>query len=77
MKLLMVLLGLTLCINLLAKTKDSHHFVHLKVKNVKDRTKVANLIHIDEIIENSAYAVVNQFDLIINIGTSVDKCSLA
>lgn len=42
---------------------EKTHFIHLKVKNHHERNLVANLIHIDQIIEDSAYAVVNDFDL--------------
>lgn len=39
------------------------HFVHLKVKSLKDRSKLANIIHIDQVVEDSVYAVVNEHDL--------------
>ena len=39
------------------------HFIHMKLKNQQQRTLVANHIHIDQIIEDSAYAAVNDHDL--------------
>ncbi len=38
------------------------HFVHLKVKNPEQRSKIANIIHIDQVVEDSVYAVVNNED---------------
>lgn len=39
------------------------HFVHLKVKTFEERSRLANIIHIDHVIEDSVYAVVNEHDL--------------
>ena len=39
------------------------HFVHLKAGSEKDRSRIANIIHIDQVIEDSVYAVVNDDDL--------------
>ena len=39
------------------------YFVHLKAKNVEERSEIAKYIHIDNIIENDVYASVNEHDL--------------
>ena len=49
--------------SLFAKVSGTMHFVHLKVKTHAERSKLANMIHIDQVIEDSVYAVVNQSDL--------------
>lgn len=38
------------------------YFVHFKVKSVKERSIVANYAHIDQVIEQSAYATVGKSD---------------
>lgn len=38
-------------------------FIHLKAKNVQERTEIASIIHMDDIIEDSIYASVNLHDL--------------
>jgi hypothetical protein len=60
MKNLITVLALVLSANLLAKDM---HFVHLKVKTFEERSRLANIIHIDHVIEDSVYAVVNEDDL--------------
>jgi carboxypeptidase T len=40
------------------------HFVHLKASSEVERSKIANIIHIDQVIEDSVYAVVNEDDLL-------------
>lgn len=39
------------------------HFVHLKAVDKETRNKIASVIHIDAVIEDSVYAVVNDYDL--------------
>ena len=39
------------------------HFIHLKAKNVQERSQIARYIHIDRIIEEDVYATVNAQDL--------------
>ena len=39
------------------------HFVHLKANDHQIRSKIANIIHIDQVVEDSVYAVVNEDDL--------------
>ncbi len=62
MKLFASLLILALSLNLFAVQNPKLHFVHLNIKDKANLAKIANLIHIDEIIETSAYSVVNDFD---------------
>ncbi|MBT3585346.1 MAG: zinc carboxypeptidase [Halobacteriovoraceae bacterium] len=53
-----------LLLTLLAQTAlaGTHHFVQLDVQTTANRTKIANLIHMDQVIDGVAYSVVNQFD---------------
>lgn len=55
---LMLLLG----VNSLSFAAPANYFVHLKAKNRSERSKVANLIHIDTMVEDSLYSVVNAHD---------------
>ncbi|MBF0364990.1 MAG: zinc carboxypeptidase [Oligoflexia bacterium] len=41
---------------------DSYHFVHLKAQNVEERSAIANHIPIDQIIDDSIYSVVSDYD---------------
>lgn len=38
------------------------YWVHIKAKNVEERSKVATMIHIDQVIEDSVYSVVSEHD---------------
>ncbi|MBF0300821.1 MAG: hypothetical protein HQK51_19080, partial [Oligoflexia bacterium] len=38
------------------------HFVHLKAKNLEERSQIANVIPIDQVIENSVYSLINDND---------------
>ena len=44
-------------------SQGSLYFVHLKAKDVKERSQIAKYIHIDNIIEDDVYATVNEHDL--------------
>lgn len=44
------------------KTEQGLHFVHLNAKDIKERSQIANIIPIDQIIENSVYSLVNDND---------------
>lgn len=46
----------------LAFAAPTNYFVHLKAKNRAERNQVANLIHIDTMVEDSLYSVVNLED---------------
>jgi len=61
-KILLVFISFFLTHNLFAKFSGTMHFVHLKVKNPEQRSKIANIIHIDQVVEDSVYAVVNDED---------------
>ena len=61
MKRLILLTIIALCTQAFAS--ETLHFVHLKAKNVQERSEIANHIHIDQIIENDVYATVNEHDL--------------
>ncbi|MBF0359800.1 MAG: zinc carboxypeptidase [Oligoflexia bacterium] len=43
-------------------TEPGLHFVHIKAKNLQERSQVANIIPIDQIIEDSIYSLVNEHD---------------
>ena len=43
--------------------KRKLYFIHLKAKNVEVRSKIANFIHIDQLVEDSIYSVINQVEL--------------
>ncbi len=59
---LAILVALFFSHNLFAKFSGTMHFVHLKVENSEQRSKIANIIHIDQVVEDSVYAVVNDDD---------------
>ena len=42
---------------------SAYFFVHLKAKNAKERSQIAQYIHIDQVIEEDVYATVNAYDL--------------
>jgi carboxypeptidase T len=72
---LLAMCGLYLCAsNVLARDpspvkiskpieETKRYFVHLRGANYLERSQIANLIHIDSIIEDSVYSLVNQHDL--------------
>lgn len=45
-----------------AETSPSHYFVQLKARNALERSQMAQVFHIDQVIEESVYAVVNAHD---------------
>ena len=56
--------GLSLFANPLNNTEENAmHFVHLKAKDVGERSQIAQYIHIDQVIEEDVYAAVNSHDL--------------
>lgn len=66
MKILMSLLLFTLSLlstsNTYSDETPENYFVHLKAATRQDRNEIANLIHMDQIVEDSVYAVVNKHD---------------
>lgn len=60
MKILSVLI-LLLAFNANAVT---NYFVHLKANNSIERSRISSLIHIDSVISDSVYSVVNEFDFL-------------
>lgn len=60
MKIALTLISLFLSSSLFASTWT--HWVHLKASDSQTRTKISQYIHIDQVIDDSVYAVVNEHD---------------
>ena len=63
MKSLLLTLLLSISFSVSAVVSNTTYFVHLKAKDAKTRSEIAKYIHIDQVIDDSVYSVVNENDL--------------
>lgn len=57
-----IILGFLIVLIASSARAGTHYFVHLKARNALERSQMAQLFHIDQVIEESVYSVVNAHD---------------
>lgn len=58
----LIILGFLIVLVASSARAEDRYFVHLKAKNALKRSMMAQVFHIDQIIEDSVYSVVGEFD---------------
>lgn len=57
-----IILGFLIVLIASSARANTHYFVQLKARNALERSQMAQLFHIDQVIEESVYSVVNAHD---------------